>query len=87
MPWSLSPKPDSFFARVEVPNNHMGVSENKGYLFWGPYNKNPTIYGTILRSPIFGNSHIITLQNPNLHNYYPKPEYLNFWALWTLGEP
>ena len=24
-------------------------------LFWGPYNKDPTIKGTILGSPIFGN--------------------------------
>ena len=30
-----------------------------GTLFWGPYNKDPTIQGTILGSPtIFGNSHI-----------------------------
>ena len=36
----------------------MGVSENRGTLFGGPYNKDPTIYGTILGSPIFGNSHI-----------------------------
>ena len=26
----------------------MGVSENKGYLIWGPYNKDPTISGAIL---------------------------------------
>ena len=33
----------------------MGVFE-----FWGPYNKDPTIYiyGTTLGSPIFGNSHM-----------------------------
>ena len=31
----------------------MGVSENKGggTLFWGPYNKDPTIQGTILGFP------------------------------------
>ena len=32
-----------------------------GTLFWGPYNKDPTILGyymTILGSPIFGNPHI-----------------------------
>ena len=29
-----------------------------GTLFWGPYNKDPTIEGTILGSPIFGNPHI-----------------------------
>ena len=27
-------------------------------LFWGPYNKDPTIWGIILESPIFGNSHM-----------------------------
>ena len=26
--------------------------------FWGPYNEHPTLYGTILGSPIFGNSHV-----------------------------
>ena len=37
---------------------HMGVSHNKGTLNWGPYNKDPTICGTILGSPIFGNPQI-----------------------------
>ena len=36
----------------------MGVSENRSTLFWGP--KDPTIQGTILGSPIFGNSHVET---------------------------
>ena len=36
----------------------MGVSENEGTLSGGPYNKDPTISGTILGSPICGNSHI-----------------------------
>ena len=31
----------------------MGVSEIKDTLFGGPYNKDPTIQGTILGSPIF----------------------------------
>ena len=30
----------------------------RGTLFWGPYNNEPTISGTILGSPIFGNSHL-----------------------------
>ena len=34
----------------------MGVSENLGTLYWGPYNKDPTIWGTILGPPIVGNS-------------------------------
>ena len=29
-----------------------------GTLFWGPYNKDPTIHGPKLGSPIFGNSQI-----------------------------
>ena len=29
-----------------------------GTLLGGPDNKDPTIYGTILGAPIFGNSHI-----------------------------
>ena len=37
---------------------YMGVSEIRDTLFWGPDNKDPTIQGTILGSPIFGNSHI-----------------------------
>ena len=37
----------------------MGVSENRGTSFWCPYNKDPTIQGTRLGSPIFGHSHIV----------------------------
>ena len=37
----------------------MGVSENRGTLFWGPYSKDPTIWGSIFGSPIFGNSRMI----------------------------
>ena len=32
----------------------LGVSETTEYLIWGPYNKDPTIKGTIFGSPIFG---------------------------------
>ena len=41
------------------PRDHTkkGVSENTGStLFWGPYNKDPTIKGTVVGSPMFGNS-------------------------------
>ena len=37
---------------------HMGLSENWGTLFRCPYNKDPTIWGAIVGSPIFGNLHI-----------------------------
>ena len=30
-----------------------GFSKIRGTIFWGPYNKDPTIWGTILASPIF----------------------------------
>ena len=30
----------------------MGVSENSGYLFGGPYNKDYNILGSVLSSPI-----------------------------------
>ena len=36
------------------------TGSHRGTLFWGPYNKDPTIWGTILGSPIFGNSHMGT---------------------------
>ena len=35
----------------------VGVSKNRATSFWGPYHRDPTIWGTILGSPIFGNSH------------------------------
>ena len=31
---------------------YMGISESRGYPIWGPYNKDPTIFGTMLGSPI-----------------------------------
>ena len=34
--------------------------KNRGTLFWGPYNRDPTIYRTIFGSPIFGNSQVYT---------------------------
>ena len=33
----------------------------RGILFWGPYKKDPTISGTILRLSIFGNSEISSI--------------------------
>ena len=34
------------------------------YLIWGPYNKDPTIYGTILGSPNFGTAHLVAVVGP-----------------------
>ena len=39
----------------------MGVPKIRGTLFRGPDNKVPTIWSTILGSPIFGNPHIYML--------------------------
>ena len=47
----------------------MGVSKNQGTLCGGPYNKDPTIQGTILGSPIFGNSHIVKLSSSDSNDY------------------
>ena len=33
----------------------VGISQNKGYLVGGPYNKDYSILGSILGSPILGN--------------------------------
>ena len=48
-----------------------------GYLtvFWGPYNKDPTIRVLDLGSPIFGNYHMVNLNSPGLflNPKEPKP--------------
>ena len=46
------------------PSTQMGVSEKRGTLFWGPYNTDPAIQGTMLGSAIFGNSQIVEFQDP-----------------------
>ena len=53
----------------------------RGTLFWGPYNKDPTIEGTILGPPIFGNSHILysllaRFFVPKTLNLKPRPKAL-----------
>ena len=37
----------------------MGVSQNYGYLFGGPHNKDCSILGSILGSLILGNYHLV----------------------------
>ena len=57
-----APSPPRRAHARDIAYCHMGVSENLGgALFWGPYNKDPTISGTVFGSPIFGNSHIISI--------------------------
>ena len=38
----------------------------RGTLFWGPFNKDPSILGIILGSPICGNSHTCSPMRVNL---------------------
>ena len=33
-----------------------------GTVFWGPYKKDPSIWGSLLGSPTFGNPHIAPLR-------------------------
>ena len=47
--------------RTSIEQGSFGIWEFpkiRGTLFWGPYNKDPTIEAPISGSPIFGNSHI-----------------------------
>ena len=51
---------------------YMRVSEDRrGTLFGGPYNKDPTIEGTILGSTIFGTPHI---KSSTLNSLDPKSD-------------
>ena len=47
-----------FRAPIRISSSDVGVSENRGTFFWGLYNKDRTIEGTIFGFPIFGNSHM-----------------------------
>ena len=40
----------------------LGVSQNSGYLFGGPHNKDYSILGSILGSPYFGKLPVIGMQ-------------------------
>ena len=62
---AISARRSKGFTCTRLCGRNMGVSENRGTLFWGPYNKDPTIEGTILGSPIVGNSHIYIYIWPN----------------------
>ena len=54
----------------------MGVSDYRGTVFGGPYNKDSTISGTILGSPIFGNALIPVIkgETPPTHTH-SKPHF------------
>ena len=61
----------------------MGVSDSRGTVFWGPYNKDPAFQGITLGSPIFGNSHM-----PNTMRPWPKlqaREFPRFLAVFPSG--
>ena len=61
-PFVTTQEPRSKYVRLNR-YLYMGVSEIRDTLFWGPDNKDPTIQGTILGSPIFANSHIYIYKN------------------------
>ena len=42
------------FNRMALVGDHMGVSQNYGYLFGHPHNKDYSILGSILGPPYFG---------------------------------
>ena len=48
----------------------------RGTLFGGPYNKDPTSWGTRLGPPYF---------RKRPQNYYPKPKYLTIGSFGPLG--
>ena len=50
----------------------------RGTLFWGPYDKDPTIAGT---PPIFGNSHIL------LDRWGPSPLYHAWFRVQVGADP
>ena len=62
--------------------------ENQGTLFWGLYNQNPTIQGTILGSPILGNSQMSNsgfnqgnpTYDPNSNPTYSVPSAFKYTA-------
>ena len=46
--------------------------KTRGTVFWGAYNKDPTISGTLFGSPIFGNSHVAQCSERRLlHGFRP----------------
>ena len=50
----------------------MGISQNKGYHFGGPYNKNYSNLGSILGSPYLDMAPICPYTSP----YLPMPQYI-----------
>ena len=46
---------------TRIKGTYMGGSMNLGLLFGSPYNKSPTILGSILGPPIVGNSHMASI--------------------------
>ena len=80
----LEPRVSGLYSLAPKRENHpKGVSDilyenfrKQGVpYFGGPYNKDPTIWGTILRSPIFGNPHIVQLDP------HPEPRAYKFNSL------
>ena len=61
---------------VAGPGTICGTFRKFGYLvLGGPYNQDPTIKGTILGSPIFGNRHMWAVFYVRDPFFGPKSEY------------
>ena len=56
---TANPEDSTYRLHRALSQLHVGVFE---HLFWGPCNEDPTIQGTMLGPPIFG----------NLHGVYPE---------------
>ena len=50
----------------------MGVSQNYGYHFGGPNNKDYSILGSILESPYFGKLPYKDHKKKRVHGHYPS---------------
>ena len=57
------------FRYVATCNKFVGVSQNYGYLFGGPHNKDYSLLGSILRSPILGN-YLVSLPGAGFYDVF-----------------
>ena len=57
-------------AACQDPKQKMGVSQIRGTLFRGPYNKDYSIFGSILGSPYFGKLPDLALLESDWHEMH-----------------
>ena len=70
-----------------MPYGYLGVSQNWGYLFGGPYNKDYSILGSILGSPYFGKLPFIleTTYNYSRSDFKKHPFTLTYLQAFKRG--